>query len=175
MRWFSGRVGSCFHFCFFSTVLTWPKVNLHCCYFTPGQLQALGVKWEAGTLPSSLAGEPHRPAPGPAMRKGGCKELFLLLNQGLATSKRGFPRGTSGNEPTQQCRRQKRWGLDPWVGKLPWRRVWQPSNILAWRIPRTDEPGGLQSTGTPRAGHASSDLAHRQAGGRTFFYFLLSV
>ena len=136
---------------------------------------SLGGKWEAGTLPSALAGEPHRPAPGPATRKGGCKGLFLLLNQGLATSKWGFPRGTSGNEPTQQCRRQKRWGLDPWVGKLPWRRVWQTSNILSWRIPRTDEPGGLQSTGTPRAGHASSDLAHRQAGGRTFFYFLFSV
>ena len=23
--------------------------------------------------------------------------------------------------------------LDPWVGKIPWRRAWQPS--LAWRIP----------------------------------------
>ena len=28
------------------------------------------------------------------------------------------------------------------------------ASILAWRIPRTEEPGGLQSTGSPRAGHA---------------------
>ena len=27
------------------------------------------------------------------------------------------------------------------------------SNILAWRIPRTEEPGGLQSMGSQRVGH----------------------
>ena len=27
------------------------------------------------------------------------------------------------------------------------------SSILAWRIPRTEEPGGLQSTVSQRAGH----------------------
>ena len=27
------------------------------------------------------------------------------------------------------------------------------SSILAWRIPRTEEPGGLQSTGLERVGH----------------------
>ena len=27
------------------------------------------------------------------------------------------------------------------------------SSILAWRIPRTEEPGGLQSTGLQRVGH----------------------
>ena len=26
-------------------------------------------------------------------------------------------------------------------------------SILAWRIPRTEEPGGLQSTGSQRVGH----------------------
>ena len=28
-----------------------------------------------------------------------------------------------------------------------------PSSILAWRIPRTEEPGGLQSRGSQRVGH----------------------
>ena len=37
--------------------------------------------------------------------------------------------GTSGKEPTWQCRRQKRRGFDPWVGKIPWRRAWQPSPV----------------------------------------------
>ena len=27
------------------------------------------------------------------------------------------------------------------------------SNILAWEIPRTEEPGGLQSIGSQRVGH----------------------
>jgi len=27
------------------------------------------------------------------------------------------------------------------------------SSILAWRIPWTEEPGGLQSTGSPRVRH----------------------
>ena len=33
------------------------------------------------------------------------------------------------------------------------------SNILAWRIPRTEEPGRLQSIGSHRFGHNWSDLA----------------
>ena len=42
-------------------------------------------------------------------------------------------------------------GFHPWVGKIPWRRKWQPnSSILAWRVPWTEEPGGLQSLGSQR-------------------------
>ena len=33
------------------------------------------------------------------------------------------------------------------------------SRILAWRIPWTEEPGGLQSMGSQRIGHNWSDLA----------------
>ena len=33
------------------------------------------------------------------------------------------------------------------------------SNILAWRIPWTEEPGELQSMGSQRVGHNWSDLA----------------
>ena len=33
------------------------------------------------------------------------------------------------------------------------------SSILAWRIPRTEEPGRLPSTGSHRVGHDRSDLA----------------
>ena len=36
--------------------------------------------------------------------------------------------------------------FNPWVGKVPWRRAWQPT--LVWRIPWTEEPGGLQSMGS---------------------------
>ena len=33
------------------------------------------------------------------------------------------------------------------------------SSVLAWRIPRTAEPGGLPSMGSHRVGHNRSDLA----------------
>ena len=33
------------------------------------------------------------------------------------------------------------------------------SSTLAWKIPRTEEPGGLPSTGLHRVGHNWSDLA----------------
>ena len=29
-----------------------------------------------------------------------------------------------------QCRRHKRHGFYPWVGKIPWRREWQPTPVL---------------------------------------------
>ena len=32
------------------------------------------------------------------------------------------------------------------------------TSILAWRFPWTEEPGGLQSIGSHRAGHNRSDL-----------------
>ena len=34
------------------------------------------------------------------------------------------------------------------------------SSILAWRIPGTEEPGGLQSMGSQRVRHDRSYLAH---------------
>ena len=39
------------------------------------------------------------------------------------------------------------------------------SNILAWRIPGTEKPGGLQSVGSQRIGRDCRDLhAHMPAG-----------
>ena len=38
--------------------------------------------------------------------------------------------------------------------KISWRREWLThSGILAWRIPWTEEPGGLQSMGLHTVGH----------------------
>ena len=75
-----------------------------------------------------------------------------------------FPGGASGKQPVCQCRRHKRHSFDPWVRKIPWRRAWQPTPvILAWRIPSTEEPDGLQSMGSQRVGHYWSDLPHMHA------------
>ena len=47
--------------------------------------------------------------------------LFNMLSFGA------FPGGASGKEPACQCRRHKRCGFNPWVGKIHWRRKWQPT------------------------------------------------
>ena len=39
----------------------------------------------------------------------------------------GLRRWHSGKESVCQCRRHKRFGFNPWVGKIPWRRKWQPT------------------------------------------------
>ena len=36
----------------------------------------------------------------------------------------------SGKESACQCRRLKRCGFDPWVGKISWRRKWQPTLVF---------------------------------------------
>ena len=42
--------------------------------------------------------------------------------------------------------------LNPWVGKIPRGRKWQPTRVLAWKFPWTEEPAGLQSMGSQTAG-----------------------
>ena len=42
-------------------------------------------------------------------------------------------------------------GFSPWVGKIPWRRAWQPTPVFSsGESPWTEEPGGLQSMGSRR-------------------------
>ena len=53
-------------------------------------------------------------------------------------------------------------GFNPWVGKIPWRRI-ATRSVLAWRIPWTEEPGGLQSRGLQRVGHAWATKTSHQA------------
>ena len=67
----------------------------------------------------------------------------------------------SGVEPTRNAERepQETW-VPPLGGEDPLKESTATlSSILAWRIPWTEEPGGLQSTGSPRVTHAGSHLA----------------
>ena len=68
-----------------------------------------------------------------------CRKITLFLIFELL----GFPHGTSGKEPTYQCRRHKRNGFKPWIRKIAWRRAWQPLQYFclenpmdrgAWRL-----------------------------------------
>ena len=48
------------------------------------------------------------------------------------------------------------------------------SSVLAWRIPGTGEPDGLQSMGSHRVGHDSSDLAAAAAAAAAAFRLYLT-
>ena len=63
----------------------------------------------------------------------------------------GFPGGSVGKESTCNAGDS---GLDPWVGKIPWKRAWQPIPVfLPGESPWTEESGGMQSMGSQRVGH----------------------
>ena len=50
-----------------------------------------------------------------------------------------------------QCGRPE---FDPWVGKIRWRRRWQPTLVFSpGESPWTKKPGGLQSMGLQRVKH----------------------
>ena len=61
------------------------------------------------------------------------KEISGLRIKRRVTSDLGFPGGASGKESTCQCRRHKRGGFNPWVGKIPWRKAWQPTLVFLLR------------------------------------------
>jgi len=63
----------------------------------------------------------------------------------------GFPGSLDGKESA--CNVRDRPGFDPWVGKIPWRRAWQPTLVfLPGESPWIEEPGWLQFM-EQRVGH----------------------
>ena len=57
----------------------------------------------------------------------GTKGLYYTARNSLGI---GFPRGLNGKEPSFQHRRCRRLGCSPFVGKIPWRRKWQPTPVF---------------------------------------------
>ena len=58
-------------------------------------------------------------------------------------------------------------GFNPWVGKIPWRRKWQPTPVLlTLKIPWTEElgagyyPWGCKESGTTERLHSLSHSLH---------------
>ena len=89
------------------------------------------LHWQAGSSP--------RVSPGKSIND------ILILHPNICTPL-SFLGSTSGKEPAGQCRTHKRHEFDPWVGKIPWRRAWQPTSVfLPGESPWTEESGGLQS------------------------------
>ena len=66
------------------------------------------------------------------------------------------------NLPAMQETRVRSLGLENPLGKS----MAAHSSIFGWRIPWTEEPGGLQSMGSQRVGQDWNDWAHAQFTGR---------
>ena len=80
-----------------------------------------------------------------------CMNACSPIKKKISVSK--SVRITSGKEPAYQCRRCKRLGFDPWVGKIPWRRAWHPTPVFS-----TGESCGQRSlAGYSSWGHKESD------------------
>jgi len=65
-----------------------------------------------------------------------------------------FMGGSTSKEPTCQCRRHRRPGFEPWVGKISWRRKWQ--STLVFFPEKSYEQKSLvsyKSLGLQRVGH----------------------
>ena len=68
--------------------------------------------------------------PASSSRSSGPVSSGLVVGWQVRFWMSGFPGGTSGKDPACQCRRQKRHGFNPEVGKIPWRRTWQPTPVF---------------------------------------------
>ena len=85
----------------------------------------------------------------------------------LVSYKRGFPGGSNGKESACKARDP---GLIPGWGRSPGgedpleKEMATHSSILAWRIPWTEEPGGLQSMELQRVGHDLATNTHSVSG-----------
>ena len=73
--------------------------------------------------------------------------IGLLVSTSLH---RGFSGGSDGKESTCNAKDQ---GLTPGLGRSPGEGMATRCSILAWRIPWTEESGGLQSMESQRVGH----------------------
>ena len=83
-------------------------------------------------------------------------------NQPESQRRRGFPDGTSERthlpkQETWETQVRSPGQEDPLEEGMA-----THSSILAWRIPWTEEPGGLQSMGSQRVGHIWSDDSARR-------------
>ena len=98
--------------------ICWPKRGLLLCSHSPSEL-----------LPRRLAFPLH---PGPAHhgRVSGCRVSGLgappCVRFRNYTCQR-LPRWLSGRKSPWQCRRCR---FDSWIGKIPWRRKWQPTPVF---------------------------------------------
>ena len=109
-----------------------------------------------------------------------CSEIYITLNLSFdhfeVYDLGAFSRFPGASPMAQWVKNppgvQEMWVL-PWDGEeLLEKEMATHSSIIAWRIPRTEEPGGLHSMGSQRVGH---DWAHPMYIGYIYVYSQNSV
>ena len=124
----------------------------------PNQLSATESKDRKGTQRRGEAGEgadglaklktESKPPchPGVGTRSGGLREI-----DGAPWFIWGLPWWLSGKEPACQCRRLR---FDPWDGRIPWKREWQPTPVfLPGKSHGQRSLAGYSPCGHKRVGH----------------------
>ena len=86
-------------------------------------------------------------------RTGACLEASKPIVQNPVYLSAGDAQWLSEEESTCQCRRCRRHGLDPWVGRIPWRRAWRPTPVF---LPG-ESHGQKSLAGYSPWGHRESD------------------
>ena len=105
----------------------------------------------------------------------GWSSLNLLslidYNRFLIIILHSFPNGSVVKRIHLQCRRHKRCGFNPWVGKILWRRKWQPTAVFlpkenpidrwAWQLQSigSQSQTGLKQLSTHRGMHLGEKTA----------------
>ena len=79
-----------------------------------------------------------------------CHLVFSRFLQNVMCSREGFPGDLDSKESA--CKAEDP-GSTSGSGRSPEKGMATHTSILAWRIPWTEEPGGLQSTESQRVGH----------------------
>ena len=92
---------------------------------------------------------------------------YKLIKEVDYYNREGFPGGTSGKEPTCQCRRLRDAVLIPGVGKIPWRMATH-SSILDWRIHRQRSLAGYDPYGCKESD--TTDVTWHGTYGLKFYY-----
>ena len=147
-------------------------------------LKKLALSW-ASFPPKDFLWVPvgHTPRPGaPPTReysRVGChallqEEAYFLLSLFiffLLFVIWSFPGGTSGKEPACQCRRLGRCEFDPWVGKIPWRKKWQPTPLFLSRESHGRRSLAGYSPWCPKSWTRLSDRTHTH----THYHFVIQL
>ena len=81
----------------------------------------------------------------------------VLGNILLSVENIGLAQWLRGKELTCPCRRHRRYGFDPWVGKIPWKRKWQ---LIPVFLPG-ESHGERNLAGNNPQGGQESDMTER--------------
>ena len=137
---------------YFLEVASWERIYYNLIFFfngLPWQLSGKESACNAGDL-GSIPGLGRSPG-----EKNGDPFQYSCLENPID---RGAWRATvhrvSGKESACQCRR---WGFDPWVGKIPWRRQWQHTPLFLLFLPGKSH-GQKRLVGYSPWGHKESDM-----------------